>query len=147
MQVLLLKNVKGVGLEGEVKNVKDGYFKNYLLPNGLAVLATSSVIKQVENIRKDQTIQKERLVGEANDVVKKIDGVKLNIVAKNKEGKLYGSILEKDVISALEKEKKVKLEKNHLVGFEPIKNVGVFDIKVKIIDGAEAVLKLEILGE
>ncbi len=142
-----MQTVKGVGRKGEVKSVKEGYFKNYLLPAKLAELATSSVMKKAEAMRKNEVIQKERLLEEARDVVKKIDGTVIAISAKAKGDKLYGSIAEKDIIDVLEKEKKVRLEKTHLMMKEHIKTTGNFNVRVKIMDGAEAVLKVEIKGE
>ncbi len=147
MQVLFLQNVKGVGRKGEVKSVKEGYFRNYLLPAGLAVMATSSVIKQSDKIRKNEVIQKDRLLEEAREVTKKIDGAVIVLSAKAKGDKLYGSITEKEIIDALEKVKKVRLEKAHLVMKDHIKTTGNFDVRVKIVDGAEAVLKVEINGD
>lgn len=147
MQVLFLQNVKGVARKGDVKNVKDGYFNNYLLPSGLAVVATAAVKKQAEKMRNDEVIQKERLLEEAREVVKKIDGTVVVLKAKAKGDKLYGSITEKEVIDALEAEKKVRLEKTHLIMRGNIKTTGTFDIHVKITDGAEAVLKVEVKGE
>lgn len=144
---MFLQNIKGVARKGDVKSVKEGYFRNYLLPAGLAVMASKAVIKQAEQIRKTETIQKDRLLEEAKEVVKKIDGTIIIISAKAKGDKLYGSITEKEIIDALEGAKKIRLEKTHLIMKEPIKNTGKFDVKVKIIEGAEAVLKVEINGD
>lgn len=142
-----MQNVKGVGRKGEIKSVKEGYFRNYLLPAGLAVMTTSAVIKQLEKIRTNEVIKKERLLEEAREVTKKIDGTVIVLSAKANGDKLYGSITEKEIIDALEKVKKVRLEKAHLIMKDHIKTTGTFDVKVKIMDGAEAVLKVEINGD
>ncbi len=147
MEVLFLQNVSGVARKGEIKNVKEGYFKNYLAPKKLAVMASGSVKKQAEKMRKNEIIQKERLLEEAKEVVKKIDGKVIVINAKANGDKLYGSISEKEVADALEGATKVRLEKSHLIMPEHIKTVGIHEIPVKIADGAEATIKLDVKGD
>ncbi len=147
MEVLFLQNVSGVARKGEIKNVKEGYFKNFLAPKKVAVLASGAVKKQAEKMRQSEVIQKERLVEEAKDVVKKIDGQVIVINAKANGEKLYGSITEKEVADALEESTKVRLGKSNILLPDNIKTVGVHEIPVKIVDGAEATIKLEVKGD
>ncbi len=147
MEVLFLQNVSGVARKGEIKNVKEGYFKNFLAPRKIAVMASGAVKKQAEKMRKNAVIQKERLLEEAKEVVKKIDGKVVVINAKATGDKLYGSITEKEVADVLEGATKVRLEKSHIIMPEHIKTIGVHEVPLKIAEGAEATIKLEVKGE
>jgi len=147
MQVVLLKDVKGIGFKGDVKNVKDGYFQNFLFPRKLAVKATAGKIKDAELKKENEVVQKERLVAEANEVVKKLDGVKFVIKSKAKEDKLYGSISESDIVKIVEDQANVKLEKSYIKLSEHIKLVGGYEIPVHIVDGADAIIHLDVKGE
>ena len=103
MQVLLTQNVAGIGRKGEVKNVKEGYFKNFLFPKKLAVVATAGKVEEAAKMRENEVVRKDRLIEEAKEIAKKIDGMTVTIKSKAKGDKLYGSIAEKDIIDALPK--------------------------------------------
>jgi len=147
MQVLLLGNVSGLGRKGDVKQVKEGYYKNFLLPRKLAVAATSGNIKDAEEKRKNEIVQKERLLEEANEIAKKINGAKIVIKAKAKGDKLYGSITEKEVIDALKEKTNVQLDREHLKMTDHLKVVGQYEVPVSIGGKAEAKIVVEIKGE
>lgn len=147
MQVLFTQAVPGIARKGDVKNVKNGYFRNFLMPRKLAVLATGDVMKHAEKMRQSELIQKERLLEDAKGVCAKINGLKIVIKMKSKGDKLYGSIAEKDLVEEVEKASKIRLEKKHFTLSEPIKMTGSFEVPVKIEEGAEAMLKVEIKGE
>ena len=82
MQVLLLQNVSGFGRKGEVKNVKDGYFQNYLLPKKLGVIATPAKIKEAEHQKKQAVVQQEMVRERAQEIQQKMKGLKLTLKAK-----------------------------------------------------------------
>lgn len=147
MQVILKENIKGFGRKGEVKNVKDGYFHNYLLPRRLAELATSDKVAQAKKITEHYEMQKEKIREQAHDLKKKIDGVKVTIKAKSKGEKLYGSITEKEVLSALGEKTGVQLGHDNLMLTEHIKLVGSYEIPVHLTDGVEARFTLEVKAE
>ena len=93
MKVMLVKDVYKLGRAGDVKKVADGYGRNFLLPQGLAVLATAGALKQVEKIRSQAEIRRTELNSELKDLATQIGAVILNFAAKAGEtGKLYGSI-------------------------------------------------------
>jgi large subunit ribosomal protein L9 len=147
MQVLFTQNVQDVARKGEVKSVKNGYYRNFLMPRNLAIVATDAAMKQAEKMRQSEVIQKERLLEEAKEVCAKIAGLEIVFKMKAKGDKLYGSVTEKDIGDEVEKKSKVRLEKKHIVLSEPIKVVGSYEVPVKIEEGAEAMLKVEIQGE
>ncbi len=147
MQVIFIQNVKGIAHKGEIKNVKDGYYQNYLLPNKLAVLATSAKIKEAAEMKKKMVIEKERFVAEAKEIQKKLEGIKITMVRKSHDDKLYAAITEKDLIEEILKKTKIKLEKEHIAMKGAIKKTGDFEILIKLVDGVEFKLSLEIKGD
>lgn len=147
MQVLFQQNVAGVGRKGEVKNVKEGFYKNFLAPRKLAIIASEGKIKEAMEMRKHEVVRKDRLTEEAKEIAKRIDGTVIVIKSKAKGDKLYGSISEKDIIEALREKANVELEKDHLKMSEHIKVVGSYEIPVHIAEGADAKIVVEVKGE
>lgn len=147
MQVVLTQNVPTLGHKGDVKNVKDGYFQNFLLPRKMAMLATPSAVKQSEEVRKREIVAHERIREQAQELKGKIDIAKVTLKAKAKGDKLYGSITEREIINALEKKLNVRLQKEHLLLSEHIKAVGSYEIPVRLAEGVEARFMLEVKSE
>lgn len=146
MKVLLIKDVKGLGKAGEIKNVKDGYARNFLLPKGFAKLATDEVIKawQEEQKKKEEELKKE--ISKINELKEKIE--KTTLVIKHKlgaNGQLYGAITNKEVANELLK-KGIEIDKKH-IEMKQIKSVGEYDVDVKLGHGIHATLKLIVEGE
>jgi large subunit ribosomal protein L9 len=146
MKVLLIKDVKGLGKAGEIKNAKDGYARNYLIPKGFAKLATPEVIKEweEEQKRKEEELKKE--LAKLNELKEKIESTP--IVIKHKlgaNGQLYGAITNKEVAEAL-KEKGIEIDKKH-IDMKQIKSVGEYEVDVKLGHGIYAKLKLIVEGE
>jgi large subunit ribosomal protein L9 len=132
MKVMLIKDVYKLGRAGDVKRVADGYGRNFLLPQGLAVLATPGALKQVERIRSQaeirRTEQNEELKGLAGDV----EGVVLTFAAKAGEtGKLYGSITTQNVADALQEKTRYEV-KRHQIDMQPIRDLGEFTAHVRL---------------
>jgi large subunit ribosomal protein L9 len=147
MQVVFTQDVKSVARKGDVKNVKDGYFQNYLLPKKLAALATPAMVRFSEEMKKKQVIEKEKLKEQAEELKGKLDGKKLSFKMKSKGDKLYGSIKEKDVAELIEKEFNLKLGKDSIKLSEHIKVAGSYEIPVKLSENVEAKILLEVKGE
>ena len=147
MQVVFTKDLKSVARKGEVKAVKDGYFRNFLLPRGLAVLATKSSVQEAEEHMKQVVIEKERIAEDAKEIKTKLKGLKLSLTSKAKGETLYGSISEKEIINAIEDQIKVRLEKKHVDIKEAIKTVGSHEVNIKLADGVEAKVTVEVAGE
>jgi large subunit ribosomal protein L9 len=147
MQVVFIKDIKGIAGKGDVKNVKDGYFQNYLMPRKLASPATPAMIKQAESLRKQSMAEKGKIKEQAEELSKKLEGYKIVLRGKSKGDKLYGSIGEKDIIDAIEKGLKIKLGKENIGISEHIKVAGSYEIPIKLADGVEAKVLLEIKGE
>lgn len=147
MQVFFLQNVPGIAKKGELRNVKDGYYRNLLAPKKLAVIANDAMVKEAEKIRANEVIQNERLKDEAREVAKRLNGLKIVLKGKSNGDKLYGSFGEKEIIAEIEKAEKIKLEKSSVKLSDPIKVVGQYEIPVEITEGVEAKIILDVKGE
>ena len=132
MKVMLIKDVYKLGRAGDVKRVADGFGRNYLLPQGLAVLATPGALKQVERIRSQAEIRRTEQNQELKGLAGQIEGVVLTFAAKAGEtGKLYGSITTQSVAETLQE--KVRFEiKRHQIDMQPIRNLGEFSAHVRL---------------
>jgi large subunit ribosomal protein L9 len=146
MKVLLIKDVKGLGKAGEIKNAKDGYARNFLIPKGFAKLATPEVIKEWEEEQKRKEAELKKELARLNELKEKIESTP--IVIKHKlgaNGQLYGAITNKEVAEAL-KEKGIEIDKKH-IEMKQIKSVGEYEVDVKLGHGIHAKLKLIVEGE
>lgn len=132
MKVLLLKDVYKLGRAGDVKKVADGYGRNFLLPQKLAVLATPGALKQVEKIRSQAEIRRTDLNSELKSVADQINGVTVVFAAKAGEtGKLYGSITTQDVATAIQEKTRFEVKKQQ-IDMQPIRNLGEFTAHVRL---------------
>jgi len=132
MKVMLIKDVYKLGRAGDVKKVADGYGRNFLIPQGLAVLATAGALKQVERIKSQAEIRRASLNEELKGLSDQINGVALEFVVKAGEtGKLYGSITTQDVATALTE--KVRFEvKRQQVDMQPIREIGDYTAHIRL---------------
>ncbi|MBV6451656.1 MAG: 50S ribosomal protein L9 [Anaerolineales bacterium] len=132
MKVMLVKDVYKLGRAGDIKKVADGYGRNFLLPQGLAVLATAGAIKQSEKIRAQAEVKRAELNNELKDLAAQIGGVVLNFAGKAGEtGKLYGSITTQDVATAIQEQTRYEVKKQQ-IDMQPIRNLGEFKAHVRL---------------
>ncbi len=132
MKVLLIKDVYKLGRAGDIKKVADGYGRNFLLPQGLAVLATAGAMKQVQKIKSQAEIRRNAQNSELKGIADTIQGVTLNFPAKAGEtGKLYGSITTQDVAAALTEQVRFELKRQQ-VDMQPIRTLGEFTAHVRL---------------
>ena len=133
MQVLLLKNVPGIGSAGQVKKVADGYARNYLLPGKLAVPASDGAIKQSQSIREAAARRDAQTLGEAQELARLLAQVTLTFVAKAGEGdRLFGSITSGDIADKLASEKHINVDKRKIDLPNPIKELGEKQVAIKV---------------
>ncbi len=132
MKVLLLKDVYKLGRAGDVKKVADGYGRNYLLPQGLAVIATPGALKQVDYIRRTAASQREQMNLELGSVAQRLEGLRLVFPAKAGEtGKLYGSITTAMIAEAMLRETGATIDRR-AIDSQPIKTLGVHNAHVRL---------------
>jgi large subunit ribosomal protein L9 len=146
MKILLIKDVKGLGKAGEIKNAKDGYARNYLIPKGFAKLATDEVIKQWQEEQKKKEEELKTELDKLNKLKEKIQNTKIIIKHKlGANGHLYGAITNKEVAEHL-KEKGIEIDKKQ-IDIKQIKAVGEYSVDVKLGHGIHAKLDLVVEGE
>ena len=132
MKVMFIKDVYKLGRAGDIKKVADGYGRNFLIPQGLAVLATPGALKQVERIKKQAEIRRAEQNKELEGLAGQIAGVVLTFAAKAGEtGKLYGSITTQNVADALQEKTRYEV-KRHQIELQPIRNLGEFTAAVRL---------------
>lgn len=145
MKVVFTKSVAKISRRGEIKNVADGYFRNFLHPRGLAVVATEGRIKEAEVRRTRASANIEQIRKNAADIAKKLTGGSVTVSGKaTPKGKLYAAITSEMVLKAVEEQLGVKLSDTMLVSNEPIKTVGKTTLAVQLSDEVASHITVEV---
>ena len=145
MKVILQKDVKALGKKGELVEVSEGYAKNYLLKNKLAVIANNENVNIMTGQKKSAEYKKEQEIEHAKKLAKELESLKVVFQAKTGEnGKLFGSITAKDIAEKLEKDHKIKLDKKKIVLDDAIKTLGMVNVEVRLYEGIHTKLKVEV---
>jgi large subunit ribosomal protein L9 len=147
MKVILLEPLERVGKPFDIVEVKDGYARNYLFPRKMAIEATDGNIRGLEKSRKRFSKQMDKKRMESMDLVERINNLSVKTTIKTgMDGKTFGSVTSADLASLLKAEG-VEVDKKHIVLEEPLKQPGVYDIKVHLGEDMNAVFKLAVLEE
>ncbi len=148
MKVIFIKDVKGQGKKGQVKEVSEGYASNFLLPRGLVRPATEGNVKTLENQAAAEQRRKDNEKEEAQQLGKKLDELTLTMTAKSGEGgRLFGAITSKQIAETLASTKGITIDKRKIELGEPIRHIGVFQVSVKLHTEVKATLKVEVTEE
>lgn len=148
MKVLLLKDVAGTGKAGEVKEVKDGYGKNFLVGKGLALHATNAVLAKYRAEQKRKAIKEAEDIAAAEELSEKLNATKLTIKHKiGANGHLIGSVTNKEVSDSLKEQFDIEVDKKAISLKTKIKAEGSFEADCKLGHGIHATLSIEIIGE
>ncbi len=147
MKVILKETIDSLGIIGSEVDVKPGYARNYLLPQGKAVPATPQYrsILSHEKAKFELQIAKEREL--AQQMADRLEGVECQVAAKVHEGeRLYGSVTIRDIINALAKNN-ISVEKRMVLLTEPIKTIGTFQVPIRVYKGVKPEIKVEVVPE
>ncbi|MDT3425253.1 large subunit ribosomal protein L9 [Paenibacillus forsythiae] len=148
MKVIFIKDVKGQGKKGQIKEVSEGYATNFLLPRGMARPATDGNMKTLENQAAAEQRRKEQEKEEAQQLGEKLGGLALTMKAKAGEGgRLFGAITSKQIAEALAKESGITVDKRKIELDEPIRHLGTTQVQVKLHTEVKAVLKVQVTEE
>lgn len=148
MKVILLKDVKGHGVAGEVVDVSPGYARNYLLPRGFAEEATKQNLARAKNRQKAEKKRREQEFKEAKELVETLSNITVTLKAKSGEsGKLFGSITSKEIAEALKDQHGIELDRRKIVLDEPIKTLGVMELDVRVYPEVVGKLKVSVETE
>lgn len=147
MKVILKRDVKGLGREGDLKEVKDGYARNYLLPTGAAAVADKGAVANWERHREQREERDRSARAEAEATAEKLRALKLTVPVKAGErGRLFGAVTGHQ-ISELIASEGIELDRHALHLRGPIKALGDYKIDVKVMPGVEAVLDVSVVAE
>ncbi|HVA09124.1 MAG TPA: 50S ribosomal protein L9 [Acidimicrobiales bacterium] len=145
MKVLLRDDVAGVGRRGDIVKVAGGYARNYLLPEGRAIVATEGVADQAEQMRRGRDLREAQDRGAAEAQATILAGAVITIPARaSSAGRLFGSIGPVDVAKAVQAQKGVELDAKHVVLAEHLKEVGTFDVTVELFNDVATVVTVEV---
>lgn len=147
MKVILNEDVKGKGKKGDVANVSEGYARNYLFPNKLAVEANAGNMKNLQAKQQSDDKKSEQELEEAKAFKEKIESKKIDIKAKSGEGgKLFGAVSSKQIVQRL-KEMDLKIDKKKIDLDEPIRTLGVTKVPVKVHPKVTATMNVHVVEE
>jgi len=148
MKVLLIKDVKSLGVTGDIKEVKDGYGKNFLIGKGHAKHATPEVIKEweVEQEKLKEILEAE--IKEANVTKEKIDSFKFTVKHKvGANGHLIGSVTNKEIQQVMLEQAQIEIDKKQITLKAKIKTIGIFEADCKLGHGIHALAKIDVIAE
>jgi large subunit ribosomal protein L9 len=145
MKIILLEDVKGIGPADTVKDISDGYARNFLIPKGAAVIADKGTLKTLD-VRmkvKAEGIEKER--AELKGIASELDGAQISInVDAGESGKIFGSVTHQDIAKKVFETLGIEVDKKKIVLDQPIKETGAFDVPVKFASDISASLKVNV---
>ena len=148
MKVILLDNIKGVGKKDEIINASDGYARNFLFPKKLAVEANNENMSKLKAKKQSEQYKKDVNKENAEKIAKKLDNITLTIKVKAGEnGKIFGGVTSKEISEELKKQYKIDIDKKKIRLNENIKNLGSFDISMKLFEGVTGKLKVKVISE
>lgn len=148
MEVILKKNVDKLGYANEIVTVKPGYGRNFLIPQGYAVLATASAKKAHEEVMRQKAHKESKILAEAQELATKLEAVSVSITTKAGEnGKIFGSVNTLQLAEALKAAGFDIDRKSLTIKNEPIKEVGSFEATANLAKGVQPTIKFEVIAE
>jgi len=147
MKVVFLQNVEGSGRTGEIKEVADGFARNFLLPRRLAAPATPDAVKRAEALAAAEARRQAELDEEARTLAEKLAAPIVITVRAGEQGRLYGSVTPGDVAEEASKLAGQEVDRHLLVLEEPIKEVGTYEIPLRLTQNVEAAVTVEVVSE
>ncbi len=149
MEIILKQDIARLGYKNDLVTVKDGYARNYLIPKGMAIIATESSKKQLAETKKQQAYKEEKIRNEAEAIVKQLEGTTLNIGVKaSTTGKIFGSVNNIMIADAIKAQKDVEIDRKKIeVAGEGIKEVGQYKAVVKLHKDISVEVTLDVKAE
>ena len=149
MEIILTQDVKNLGYKNDIVNVKPGYARNYLIPQGMAILATESSRKVLAENMRQQAYKQEKIKKEAEELATVLEGLSLRIPAKAAStGKIYGSVNNVQIANAIKEAKGIEIDRKQiLVDDDTIKEVGNYKAKVRLHKDVTVEISFEVFAE
>ena len=149
MEIILKQDVKNLGYKNDVVNVKPGYARNFLIPQGMAILATPSARKVLAEEIRQQAFKQERIKKEATELAQVLEGLSLRIAAKASEtGKIYGSVNNVQIANAIKEAKDLTVDRKQIIIKEDsIKEVGTYSAVIRLHKEVSVEISFEVFAE
>ena len=148
MKVILKVDIKDVGKTDEIINASDGYARNFLFPKGMAVEANAENLSKLQAKKDSAKFKKNQEKEEAIKIANKLGKICLKIKVKSGEnGKIFGGVSSKEIAQELEKEYKIKVDKKKIDLKETIKTLGMRTVEIKLFEGVNGKLKIDVISE
>jgi large subunit ribosomal protein L9 len=145
MKVILQKSVDKLGDPGDVVDVADGYARNYLMPRGLAVKATTGGVKHVDSLKRAHQVRVNTAKAEAEAVAQRLTATPIKVVARaGEEGKLFGSVTASDIAEEIARQTGVRIDRHDVHLDEPIRSVGAHEVRVHLFPEVDPLLSIEV---
>jgi large subunit ribosomal protein L9 len=146
MKLILISDVPQLGAKGDVVDVSEGYARNYLIPKHFAVKATDGALKNAQALQRARREADRKAFEEAETVAKSLVGTRVVLAARaGDEGRLFGSISHTDIIEGVKKFTGVELDRSQVQLAEPIKSIGLHEVRVKLHPDVEFPLSLDVI--
>ncbi len=146
-EVILMKDIDGLGEEGDIRKVAPGYARNYLLPFKFAAIKNQAALKKLEANREEINQRKTKKLEASNTIHEKVNGLEISFqVNAGESGKLFGSIAQVDILNAIT-EKGFEIDKNQVLLPKPIKSIGEYDVSVRFYGGLIAKIKVKVMDQ
>ena len=149
MQIILIQDVKNLGYKNDIVNVKPGYARNYLIPQGMAILATESARKVLAENMRQQAYKQEKIKKEAQDIATLLEGLTLRIPAKAAAtGKIFGSVNNVQIANAIKEAKGIEIDRKQImIDDDTIKEVGNYTAKIRLHKEVSVDVNFEVFAE
>lgn len=148
MEVILVKDIDNNRKANDIITVKPGFARNYLIPQGIAILATVTNKKILQENLRQKNDKKNKLIKEADILIEKLKNIKLTLPVKaGSEGKIFGSIMPLQIAEALQKYYNITIESKNIIITEQIKELGSYKIKVTLFEGISTDLNIDVVGQ
>ncbi len=145
MRVILKEDVRNVGKKDQILNVSDGYARNFLFPKKLAIEANNSSLNELNLKKQSEEHRKLVELEESKDLAKKLEGKTIKIIVKTGDnGKLFGTVTNKEIAKEISEQLNLKVDKKKIVLDEPIKSLGTFNVDIKLHSKVTAKVKIYI---
>jgi len=148
MKVILLQDVKDLGKKDSIVNVSDGYARNFLFPKKVAVEASEGALKTIADKKSSEANKKNMELQAAKDLADKLNKIEVTIKTKTGDnGKLFGSITNKDIAELIKSKHKIEIDKKKIIMNDAIKAVGTYQVEVKVYPEVSAKVKVTVSAE
>lgn len=148
MKVILKENVDNLGYVGDVVDVSRGYARNYLLAKGLAMEHNRGNLKAIEYLKQKEWEKRNREILSAKELAEKIGKIMLTFEVKSgKDGKLFGSVTNKDIADSLAEKHQIEIDRKKIEHNEPLKKIGNFQVNVRLHKEVDALLNVQVVPE